>query len=80
MKTKTHTRKYHIQESQEVIPFPAGDHKAARIDKTVTDKYEAQSTKNGPQKKHRLGTVSILNVFDGRPTSLILISDVNQGK
>ena len=23
------TRKYHIQESQEVSPFPAGDHKAA---------------------------------------------------
>ena len=23
------TRKHHIQESQEVIPFPAGDHKAA---------------------------------------------------
>ena len=24
------TRKHHIQESQEVSPFPAGDHKAAR--------------------------------------------------
>ena len=24
------TRKYHIQESQKVSPFPAGDHKAAR--------------------------------------------------
>ena len=24
------TRKHHIQESQEVNPFPAGDHKAAR--------------------------------------------------
>ena len=23
------TRKHHIQESQEVSPFPAGDHKAA---------------------------------------------------
>ena len=27
---KTHTRKHHIQESQEVSPFPADDHKAAR--------------------------------------------------
>ena len=24
------TRKHHIQENQEVNPFPAGDHKAAR--------------------------------------------------
>ena len=29
------TRKHHIQESQEVSPCPAGDHKAARKDKTA---------------------------------------------
>ena len=35
------TRKHHIQESQEVRPFPAGDHKAAmnRQD-SMTDKHE----------------------------------------
>ena len=27
---RKHTRKYHIQETQEVSPFPVGDHKAAR--------------------------------------------------
>ena len=53
------TRKDHTQESQEVIPLPAGDHKAARyrqdsITQTqIKDKYQ-----NDPQKKYRLGTVS----------------------
>ena len=28
-KTDKNTRKHHIQESQEVSPFPAGDHRAA---------------------------------------------------
>ena len=28
------TRKHHIQGSQEVSPFPTGDHKAAKIDMT----------------------------------------------
>ena len=30
LESDKYTRKYHIQESQEVIPFPAGDQKAAR--------------------------------------------------
>ena len=30
------TRKYHIQESQEVSPFPTGDHKAARKQTHIT--------------------------------------------
>ena len=30
VKGKKNTRKYHTQKSQEVIPFLAGDHKAAR--------------------------------------------------
>ena len=29
------SRKHHTQESQEVNPFPADDHKTARTDKTV---------------------------------------------
>ena len=27
--TKTHTKKHHTQDNQDVSPFPAGDHKAA---------------------------------------------------
>ena len=36
------TRKHHIQESQEVSPFPAGDHKAAmnRQDRMTDTKYK----------------------------------------
>ena len=43
------TRKRHIQESQEVSPFPAGDHKAARNRQDcMTDKHETQTTKEAP--------------------------------
>ena len=35
------TRKHHIQDSQEVSPFPAGDHKAARNRQTST-KYKCK--------------------------------------
>ena len=38
----SNTRKYHIQERQEVSPFPAGDHKAAR---------NRQYSNNGPQRE-----------------------------
>ena len=39
-------RKRHIQESQEVIPFPTGDHKAARNrQNSITDKHETHITK-----------------------------------
>ena len=58
-------------ESQEVSPFPAGDH---------TDVHEStlkqnRNSINDPQKKHCLGTVSKnillegLNWFNGAPTS-----------
>ena len=48
------TRKHHKQESQEVSPFPAGDHKAAMNSQdSVTD----TTNEKDPQKKHRLGTV-----------------------
>ena len=53
------TRKHHTQESKEVSLFPAGDHKAAKTDKTVLLR-QTWNTNNekDPQKKHRLGSVS----------------------
>ena len=73
------SRKNHIQESQEVSPFLAGDQKAAR------NRQDSMTTitKKDPQKKHRLGKVSTkilegFNIFDG--TNLTLVSDVYQDK
>ena len=49
------TRKYDTQESPEVNPFPAGDHKAARNRKDSIIKTNVKhKDKKGPQKKHRL--------------------------
>ena len=54
-----HTRKHHIQESQEVSPFPTGDHKAARNRQdSMANKHETLITKKDIQKKHHLGLVS----------------------
>ena len=41
-KSDKNTRKHHTQESQEVCPFPAGDHKTAinRIDSTTETKHK----------------------------------------
>ena len=61
-------------ESQEVSPFPAGDHKASTDVHEIITKQDRNSI-NDPQKKHRLGTVSKdillegLNRFNGVPTS-----------
>ena len=46
-------------ESQEVSPFPAGDHKA-HINRRSQRHIKHKTEKNikGPQKKYRLGTVS----------------------
>ena len=47
--------------SQEVSPFPAGDHKAStnrRAWKDIVTKQDRNNI-NDPQKKHRLGTVSM---------------------
>ena len=46
-------------ESQEVSPFPAGDHKA-HINRRAQNIANARQNKNikDPQKKYRLGTVS----------------------
>ena len=50
-------KKRHIQESQEVSPFPEGDHKAA-MNRQETRQTRNTNNKNAPQKKHRIGTVS----------------------
>ena len=55
MESDKNTTKRHIQESQEVSPFPAVDHKVARHIQVNMAKTIAN--KNDPQKKYRLGTV-----------------------
>ena len=63
------------KKSQEVSPFPAGDHTDEKAQQT-------QNNTNDPQKKHRLGMVSInillegLNWFHG--ANLTFTSDVDQ--
>ena len=67
--------------SQEVSPFPAGDHKAA-MNRRETMTNTRHKYTNDPQKKYRLGTVSKnillegLNRFHG--TNLTLSSYVDQ--
>ena len=63
-------------ESQEVSPFPAGDHKA-HINRHIQmhNIYKTEKNIKDPQKKYRLGTVrkifllAGLNRFNGAPTS-----------
>ena len=70
-------------ESQEVSPFPAGDHKA-HINRRSQRQSKHKTEKNikDPQNKYRLGTVSKnillegLNQFNG--TNLNHYSDVDQ--
>ena len=52
--------------SQEVSPFPAGDHKASinRGARKHNQKQERNNIKD-PQKKHRLGTVSKNTLLEG---------------
>ena len=46
-------------ESQEVSPFPAGDHKAHINRRSQRhSKHKTEKNKNDPQKNYRLGTVS----------------------
>ena len=47
-------------ESQEVSPFPAGDHKAHinRRAQNIANTRQNKNIKDHPQKKYRLGTVS----------------------
>ena len=60
--------------SQEVSPFPAGDHKAHINRRTQRQSNHKTENIKDPQKKYRLGTVSKkklegLNRFHGAPTS-----------
>ena len=78
----TNSQFYTTNESQEVSPFPAGDHKA-QINRRVQRHIEHKTEKNikDPLKKYSLGTVSIfllegLNRFQG--ANLTLNSDVDQ--
>ena len=68
--------------SQEVCPFPLGDHKVA-MNRRESMRNTRHKNTNDPQKKYRLGTVSKnillegLNRFHG--TNLTLSSNVDQG-
>ena len=57
--------KHHIQESQEVDPFPGGVHKAAMNRQKKTRQTWNINNKSDPQKKHRLGTVSKITFTEG---------------
>ena len=50
--------------SQEVCPFPAGDHKAA-MNRRKSMRNTRHKNANDPQKKYRLGTVSKKNLLEG---------------
>ena len=55
------TRKHHVQESQEVSPFPTGDHKAA------TNRHLAKTNTNN-EKIHKRNTTlewSVRKLFEG---------------
>ena len=75
------TQENHIQESQKVSPFLAGDPKASRS--RQDSKTRHINNKMNPRKKHHLVTASKeitvgLYMFDG--TYPALISDVDQGR
>ena len=59
------TIKHHTQESQEVSPFPAGDHKAAMNRQESITNTKHKLNKNDPQKKHLLGKVSKNIILEG---------------
>ena len=65
--------------SQEVSPFPAGDHKAAWTDAKAWQSQDINNT-NDPQKKYHLGTVSKNILLEGLNQfhSANLSSDVDQ--
>ena len=58
------TRKHHIQESQEVSPFKAGDHNFKAARNRQDSMTRNTSNKKDPYKKRRLGTVST-KITDG---------------
>ena len=56
-------------ESQEVSPFPAGDHKA-QINRRAQrhNKHKTEESINDPQKKYRLATVTKIYITGGLMT------------
>ena len=55
----TNSQVYTTKKSQEVSPFPAGEHKA-QINRRAQrhNKHKTEKNIKDPQKKYRLGTVS----------------------
>ena len=58
--------------SQEVSPFPAGDHKAV-MNRRKSMRNTRHKNTNDPQKKYRLGTVSKNILLEDLTQSLVLI-------
>ena len=81
-KSDKNTRKNYIQESQEVIPFPAGNQKAARNRQSIIKRQTQIQILKKINKGSTTSEQSVrkllegLNMYDG--TNLTLISDVNQ--
>ena len=77
---KRQERKHHIQEGQEVSPFPAGDHKAARNRQNSMTNTNPNNKKD-PQKITTLER-SVRQLLEGlnmfHCTNLTLNSDVDQ--
>ena len=77
----TNTQLNITNKSQEVSPFPAGDHKAA-MNRRESMKNTRHNNTNDPQKKYRLGMVSKNILFAGlnqfHSANLTLSSDVDQ--
>ena len=68
--------------SQEVSPFPAGDHKAAMNRRKSMKKKQDINNTNDPQKKYRIEMVSKTTLLEGlnrfHDANLTLSSDMDQ--
>ena len=79
-KWQKHKKTSHPRE-QEVNPFPAGDHKAARNRQdSITDIPETQITKRTPKRSTALERsvrtfLEGLNIFDSKPSFALLVED-----
>ena len=79
----TNSQLYTTNESQEVSPFPAGDHKE-QINRRAQrhNKHKTEKNIKGPQKKNRFGTVSKIFFLEGfnqfHDANLTNHSDVDQ--
>ena len=81
MRKCQNTRKHHIQESQEITPFPAGDHKAAiNTQDSMSSKHEKHISKRIHKRSTALERsikkiLEDLNMFDRTNRSLIINMD-----